>query len=1570
MAVRKPSDAQRRDLASELREVFENALTQTGGQIHYRPAFDPETVEMLKKDSRKHIKSISELLKDFCELLDPKWWKQGGSLRGGGSSTGNCVGRTSDGVAINKRPYSDGGRMFVIAYVCEGSNATIVKLMGYVLPTNHDKWKEEVRRIAHREGSTILDDSDLQPFDSEMIVLAQDSQTRNEHHHWGNYSELMGLVESFDSDTSTEKMSQFLDTLNESHNLNITWDQFLQIADTLPLLIDGHAGSGKSVILAMRVVQRLHHHYSESKKGNNESLPKILVMAYSRTVIENIEKFVNALLKVVVEDWSGHDPNNRKSKIYLRLDDYLGLVDYTPTRQVYHSLLDEDRQRQIPIPDTVEGRHNFVMFSRFQSEFFVRQNLPRGISAEQAWYFIRGIIKGQGHGIPGHDPLTIDDFRGGVDTLIDRKFTEGMEIEEIEEALAIFDEYEKWRMKNNYIDDLDLVRYAREGLDKGRGVDTLYDEIYIDEAQDLTKREFETLTSLLKDPWPKMIIAGDPLQTVNPTGFAWGILNAFISSYLLTNGFQLPKLKPQRMTATHRMPTTAVEFANTIIHMRNAYTNMNPESTPDMTTFSGARDGFVRVVEFDPEDSEHCQSLSHFIQEAITRNIGIIAWARDSLEMRKIRDVDSIISQIDQQLKGEKLNDDGIYSDNSGALSDIYSIETVKGLEFDSVILYRFGDFLSEFTERFRSVSKKYETGKCNEFGFPEQYAELYFLNRLFVSITRHKRELLIIDDAKTIDEVWSNTCWPSQSGVKTLTLPEALEQVLQKDEPSLQKAKNLFQDGKSKQNLELLERALRSAEGCPPSSDQESLLNEIKIRLFEHQLGMARANNDRKMEQHYTNRLAVLYDEHGAWKKAASLHADNQDWKQVYRVITDSIDNPDNLYEKEPESYFMYQVSRLHVENPEAWRKNIQKFVTKDNREQTPLSRCPANRRQVMKRGVRQYIRFAMISGDSDLFRLAIEHFDANPKQLLQSVVFKKWTYDHKRHLLFEGRLKEKSAKQSLAKHLMRQDDCPDVDVQKLTQMLIDLGDKTAIVDMANQKLAIIANKTKGQLNKAVTDYYLDWKELQETLKSNDSIDWDELLSFVDLLIASTPPSPNESTAISSLSSVKKLISKTGYSDLTSSQLDGISAKNITFVNSLFGKERDIKLMLTITNELRDSLPHMSVFRNPVVSKLLIECYQNMSNQKLLATHLSQKVYKLKQASSNLIPIENPEQVESCVNIARFVDKNHKGSSVPQNFWDRMAVLLTKEHQWLDEMRDVFSSYDSAEKAKPGVKTMLEFWENVDQITTLEPKKLSEIKQIASRYSILPVMKKILDAEGSGDVTKWVEAIQDNGRSGIMNLIKANQDNSGTISIDIIEQIRQAIDVIGIKNIKWDDMIIPFNETLGSANYNFESSEALSSSDLPVLTIVHGSFSLPLLTVLSETEFTDVLPEFSEVMGDVVSRNMDQAFNRPKLGKFWEIPRQWFTTNISPECKHGDLHWLKALSTFEISIRGFWYQAKDLKKLLSSLGASTSATVRAEVSQSFLDIEPISTNWWQEMFGRTNKINLELIKAISHVED
>ena len=181
-------------------------------------------------------------------------------------------------------------------------------------------------------------------------------------------------------------------------------------------------------------------------------------------------------------------------------------------------------------------------------------------------------MKGQRFGWygKGESKITINDFSSVFpEGKIPRRLTVLMSKELIVKQLMIFNEYEKWRLDNKYMDDIDLVRRAFTAINATEENDRPYneellnsfDDIFVDEAQDLTSVEFELLTKLLSKEPTRIVVAGDPLQTINPTGFSWTSLETFL--YQLVSGDAVNK--SERMLVSHRLPKKLVDFSNIII---------------------------------------------------------------------------------------------------------------------------------------------------------------------------------------------------------------------------------------------------------------------------------------------------------------------------------------------------------------------------------------------------------------------------------------------------------------------------------------------------------------------------------------------------------------------------------------------------------------------------------------------------------------------------------------------------------------------------------------------------------------------------------------------------------------------------------------------------------------------------------------------------------------------------------------------------------------------------------------------------------------------------------------------
>ena len=88
--------------------------------------------------------------------------------------------------------------------------------------------------------------------------------------------------------------------------------------------------------------------------------------------------------------------------------------------------------------------------------------------------------------------------------------------------------------------------------------------MYLDEAQDLTTVEYNVLMLLLnKECKDEIVLAGDPLQTINPTGFDWDR----IKDLMYTNLGKKPE-NPHILNHNWRAPSSVVEISNGILNLR------------------------------------------------------------------------------------------------------------------------------------------------------------------------------------------------------------------------------------------------------------------------------------------------------------------------------------------------------------------------------------------------------------------------------------------------------------------------------------------------------------------------------------------------------------------------------------------------------------------------------------------------------------------------------------------------------------------------------------------------------------------------------------------------------------------------------------------------------------------------------------------------------------------------------------------------------------------------------------------------------------------------------------------
>jgi hypothetical protein len=285
-----------------------------------------------------------------------------------------------------------------------------------------------------------------------------------------------------------------------------------------PLFINGRAGSGKSTLLQYIFTDYLKHYIS----GPFDKLMPPIFLTYSKSLADKCFNIVTGLLKYNYRT-RGLDEelyNERVSRILRSC-----VLEFLPF------LLSKVPKEDTALFNTI----NYIDYARYKKlwiEHFAQDpNALKEYGPDISWHIIRSYIKGIS--IDGY--LDMEEYgelpkneRNVTDETFKKVYNKVWlgwykDLCEIEDHSRL------------YWDSQDIVKYLLDNdliTPKSIG-------IFCDEAQDFTRIELELLfrlslfsernidsNTLKRVPFA---FAGDPFQTLNPTGFRWGAIK---SSYV------------------------------------------------------------------------------------------------------------------------------------------------------------------------------------------------------------------------------------------------------------------------------------------------------------------------------------------------------------------------------------------------------------------------------------------------------------------------------------------------------------------------------------------------------------------------------------------------------------------------------------------------------------------------------------------------------------------------------------------------------------------------------------------------------------------------------------------------------------------------------------------------------------------------------------------------------------------------------------------------------------------------------------------------------------------------------
>lgn len=474
-----------------------------------------------------------------------------------------------------------------------------------------------------------------------------------------------------------------------------------------PKFINGQAGSGKTTMLFYLFAEIFF------AKQNDVITQDIIYLTENPNLLKKAKEELGNLLhhNSRYNGWFNQEVIEQfKNDCFSSFNDLL----------YYHLIDDEER-------DKLNGE--YIDFKMFKELYNQKSKLPTHItekySPEIVWFIIITFIKG--YSVKKY--LTPEDFKN--DRIIPEK--DRLNIDPDTYSFVYEKIWQPWYKKYNlgkdYWDRQDLVRYILSSRNK---LSKNYFVIFSDESQDFTKIELQLLFKLSsfsnydlsEAKQIPLLFAGDPFQTVNPTGFNLSNIKRMFYTEL-KDELNFPLATESFVNDLHfnyRSSKGIVNLANIIQFFRYKYLEIDEVLKPQIS-----------------KKSYNVNKPSYIELSSITK--------RDLSE--KIQ-FDIIILPCE---RGEENN----YTQNSKYLSSDYitaSPVSVKGEEFDRVILFEFG---AEFIKNFgNSVIADLINNKFNSFSKSSQFGISHFFNKLYVSITRARENLVIMDTKEGMQFFWN----------------------------------------------------------------------------------------------------------------------------------------------------------------------------------------------------------------------------------------------------------------------------------------------------------------------------------------------------------------------------------------------------------------------------------------------------------------------------------------------------------------------------------------------------------------------------------------------------------------------------------------------------------------------------------------------------------------------------------------------------------------------------------------------------------------------------------------------
>lgn len=413
-----------------------------------------------------------------------------------------------------------------------------------------------------------------------------------------------------------------------------------------------------------------------------------------------------------------------------------------------------------------------------------------------------------------------------------------------------------------------------------------FDEIVLDECQDLTFLEFEMLSRITKSKNPRRFaVAGDPMQTLNPTGFDWGKIVALFRE----KGVKKKYTNPSKFHMNYRSQSNIVHLANGIQRIRSQATSSGGVIMDSRRSPLDAKPYLVHL--HGQQDIMELKKL--IIDSGKGKNDAIvICWATDDAALsRMLEGEEELLSEIWSELR----TPDYDRVDGFRTKFLIHSSSSIKGDEQNAVLLYKFA---SDKVARKHLVSLTMELDEIVPANAEQNISIDYAFSRLYVAITRAFDHVFIIEDDDGF-EFWKNTKFVDEHGnslnlfedqnLLSSVVASRQDVFMVSDETTIANFNKNRRKWDEESNVDGLKIAVNIGEQLLRDIDDkeiEKIYWRLRGELSWRNNKLANTEGDR---QHYLTKALEAFEKAGMPERIAPIRFEQREWAACRNLMREN---------------------------------------------------------------------------------------------------------------------------------------------------------------------------------------------------------------------------------------------------------------------------------------------------------------------------------------------------------------------------------------------------------------------------------------------------------------------------------------------------------------------------------------------------------------------------------------------------------------------------------------------------------------------------------------------------------